>query len=269
MRASESRLTPPPISADDDLPVVWSPAWAPFLDIDGTLLDIAARPDDVFVPEGLIETLGDLAAACGCLALVTGRSLAQVDALFGAGPFDVAANHGAVLRIGGRVRDAAGDPDAAAAVADALRPAVDRHDGAFVEEKGHSVAVHYRAVPAAESVLLQAAHEAIRGSGEAWRILIGKAVIEIAPRFATKGTAIGQFLEDPAYRNRRPFFAGDDTTDEDAFVAVAADGGLGVLIGPERKTAARHRLPSPDAFRAWLGRSVAGRTGSRAMPPSG
>jgi len=244
-----------------DLPVVWSTAWAPFLDIDGTLLDIAARPDDVFVPDDLIETLTAIADTCGCLALITGRSLGQADALFGAGRFDVAANHGAVVRIGGVVRDQAGDPGAAEAVAAALRPAVDRHAGTFVEEKGHSVAVHYRAAPAAEPFLLQAAREAIRGSGDAWRILIGKAVIEIAPRATTKGTAIAQFLADPAYRRRRPFFAGDDTTDEDAFEAVAAVGGLGVLIGPERKTAARYRLPSPGAFRAWLDGSVAGCAG--------
>ncbi|MBT9291166.1 trehalose-phosphatase [Prosthecodimorpha staleyi] len=261
MTASETRLPPPLFVPDDDLPVIWSPEWAPFLDIDGTLLDIAARPDDVFVPDRLIETLTAIADTCGCLALVTGRSLPQADALFGAGRFDVAANHGAVMRIGGVVCDQAGDPGAAEAMAAALRPAVDRHDGAFVEEKGHSVAVHYRAAPEAEPFLLQAAHEAIRGSGDAWRILIGKAVIEIAPQSATKGTAIARFLADPAYRRRRPFFAGDDTTDEDAFVAVAAAGGLGVLIGPERKTAARYRLPSPGAFRSWLDGSVAGRSG--------
>jgi trehalose 6-phosphate phosphatase len=254
-------LALPAVAPDGDLPVVWSAAWAPFLDIDGTLLDIAARPDDVFVPDHLIETLTAVADTCGCLALITGRSLNQADALFGAGRFDVAANHGAVVRIGGVVRDEAGDPEAAEAVAAALRLAVDRHAGTFVEEKGHSVAVHYRAAPAAEPFLLQAAREAIRGSGDAWRILIGKAVIEIAPRSTTKGTAIAQFLADPAYRRRRPFFAGDDTTDEDAFEAVAAVGGLGVLIGPERKTAARYRLPSPGAFRAWLDDSVAGRSG--------
>lgn len=238
-----------------DLPVTWSSDWAPFLDIDGTLLDIAAHPDDVFIPPGLIADLDRLAERCGSLALITGRSLDQVDALFGAGRFDCAANHGAVIRIGGVVRDRAGhvpvDPIAAA-----LAPAVAPHGGAFIEEKGHSVAVHFRAAPGAEPLLIRAAYEAIRHDPATWRIMLGKAVVEIAPRGTTKGTAIHDFMAHPAHGGRRPFFAGDDVTDEDAFTAVAVHGGLGVLVGPARRTAAQFRLPSPDAFRTWLARSL-------------
>lgn len=239
-------------------PPEWSPAWAPFLDIDGTLLDIAAAPGTVVVPPGLVDLLDRLAARCGVLALVTGRSLAQVDALFGAGRFDCAANHGAVLRVGGRLDPGVGDPAAGHAVAAALAPAVAAHPGAFVEDKGHSVAVHYRAAPAAATALLAAAEGAIRAGPGDWRILVGKAVVEIAPRATSKGTAIERFLAEPAYAGRRPFFAGDDTTDEDAFGVVRARDGLGVLVGPARRTGATRRLPSPGAFRDWLERSLGG-----------
>lgn len=238
------------------LPVTWSSAWAPFLDIDGTLLDIAAHPNDVVVPPGLVRDLERLAVRCGSLALITGRSLDQVDALFGAGRFDCAANHGAVIRIGDMVREPGGHPSVAPIVA-ALVPAVALHAGAFVEEKGHSVAVHFRAAPAAEPFLIKAAYEAIRSDPGAWRIVLGKAVVEIAPRGTTKGTAIEHLLAHPVHGGRQPFFAGDDITDEDAFTAVAAHGGLGVLVGPERRTAAQFRLPSPATFRSWLSRSLA------------
>lgn len=244
------------LSQVPSLPVIWSGEWAPFLDIDGTLLDIAAHPDDVFVPPALIACLERLAERCGSLALVTGRSLDQVDALFGAGRFDCAANHGAVVRIGGMVRDLAGGRPVGPIVA-FLEPAIAGHGGVFLEEKGHSVAVHYRAAPGTEPLLIKAAYDAIRGEADAWRIVLGKAVVEIAPRGTTKGTAIEYLLGHPVHGGRRPFFAGDDITDEDAFAAVARHDGMGVLVGPERRTAAQFRLPSPDAFRNWLARSLA------------
>jgi trehalose 6-phosphate phosphatase len=237
----------PPLPALD-----WTDGWAPFLDIDGTLLDLAGHPAAVVVPEGLIDALERLRARCGCLALVTGRSLEQVDDLFGTGRFDVAASHGAVIRSRFGLRDAAGHGESTHAVAALLAPVLTRWPGAFMEDKGHSVALHYRLAPEAAPDLMRAAQAAIAGEADTWRILTGKGVIEIAPRDASKGTAIGALLGESPYAGKRPFFAGDDTTDEDGFAMVAYAGGLGVLVGAERPTAARYRIGSADAFRRWL-----------------
>lgn len=254
-RAGETAALPEPrrqrADATDWRPG-WSPAWAPFLDIDGTLLDIAERPGDVFVPEGLVATLLELRETCGSLALVTGRSLDQVDALFGAGVFDVAANHGAVLRVDGVVADVAGDPLAASDLAARLAPVVADLPGTLLEDKGHSVALHYRQAPDAAGPLLAAARGAMALDSRSWRLVAGKAVFELAPRATTKGTAVETLMARRPYAGRRPFFAGDDVTDEDAFEAVERLGGVTLLVGPERASRARWRLPSPSAFRFWL-----------------
>lgn len=230
----------------------WSEGWAFFLDIDGTLLDIAAHPDAVVVPDGLLLALERIRRQCGgALALVTGRGIASVDALFGPGRFDCAANHGAVLRIGSVTREE--NRLDARQVIDSLTPALREIEGVLVEDKIHSVALHYRAAPAAEPIIRRAVAAALEHEGERWRIVDGKAVIEVAPRGLTKGTAIAAFLETPPFQGRRPFFAGDDTTDEDAFAAVRELGGLGLFVGPERQSLATLRILSPSAFRAWLG----------------
>ncbi|MEJ1160310.1 trehalose-phosphatase [Prosthecomicrobium sp. N25] len=246
MNLSDTATKPPPPA------IAWTEEWAPFLDIDGTLLDFAGHPAAVVVPKDLVAMLERLRERCGCLALVTGRSLDQVDALFGPDRFHVAASHGAVIRSALGTRDAAGHGESTRAIAGHLEALVARHPGTFVEDKGHSVALHFRLAPEAAPALLAAAEDLAAQAPETWRVLTGKGVVEIAPRAASKGTAIGALLGEAGYSGKRPFFAGDDLTDEDGFAMVDYAGGLGVLVGPNRPSAARWRIPGPEAFRRWL-----------------
>lgn len=227
--------------------------WAFLFDIDGTLLDLADHPDRVVVPETLLPALKRLKGlAGGALALVTGRGLGSADRLFGA-DFDCAGNHGATLRLGATLDAvAAADVPLLEGLSAALEPAIAAHPGAWIERKSHSIAVHWRRVPEAAADLARAVRTAVAGHVRDWRLIEGKGVIEIARRDATKGTAVERLLASPGYVGRRPFYAGDDVTDEDAFQTVAGLGGVGVLVGPPRRTYAHYSCPAPEAFRRWI-----------------
>lgn len=235
----------------------WTTRAALFLDIDGTLLDIADHPDAVFVPDSLPELLDRLKLQCGgALALVSGRSLASIDRLFGKNRFDCAASHGALLRIAGVVRE---NPHESREILAAIQPAISavslRFGALFVEDKGHAAAVHYRSVPAAEGILFRMISAVVEPNADRWRIIHGKAVIEVAPRSTTKATAVLEFLREAPFRARWPVFAGDDVTDEDAFAEVARRGGLGIFIADaksSRRSLATRRLQSPEHLRRWL-----------------
>ena len=227
--------------------------WAFLLDIDGTLLDLADHPDRVEVPPALLPALRALRErASGALALVTGRGLASADRVFG-DEFDCASNHGARIRIDGEVPPATVDEAAVLGrVVEDLAVTIDAHPGAWIERKSHSVAVHWRAVPAAAGEIARAVRSLVASHLSDWRLIEGKGVIEVASRAATKGTAVERLLASPRYVGRKPFYAGDDVTDEDAFQAVARLGGAGVLVGSPRRTYATHVCPSPADFRRWI-----------------
>jgi trehalose 6-phosphate phosphatase len=229
------------------------PGAALFLDFDGTLVDIAPRPDAVVVQDGLPALLDRLRGHLGgALAIVSGRPLGVIDAYLAPYRFDVAGLHGAEQRIGGTVA-VEPMPDAAKlreAVALLTRRAGGR-PGLIVEDKGRSVALHWRLAPALAGYAADAVAEAERVLGPDYRVQDGKDVLELLPRFATKGAAISRFMGAEPYRGRTPYFAGDDRTDEHGFGVVAAMGGHGIRIGPG-DTAATRRMDSPTALRQWL-----------------
>ena len=243
--------------------------WALFLDIDGTLLDLAPRPDLVLVPESLPGLLGALARELdGALALVSGRPLAAIDGLIPAvipagtpagipGRLDAAGTHGAEWRQGGRVATLApSDPAAVAALgvlARGLRAEVENRPGLLVEDKPGALALHYRLAPEREAEALALAERIARALGPAYRLQHGKQVVEVLPAAAGKGAAIRRFMAGPPYAGRTPVFAGDDLTDEDGFAAVESLHGISIRVGPPgAPTRARYRLDSPAALRAWL-----------------
>lgn len=224
-----------------------------FLDIDGTLLDFAPRPDAVVVDPALPPLLHRLRERLdGALALVSGRPLEQIDALFDL--HDAAAGlHGAELRhANGHIEDHAGD---SARVAALLRTAKQRTapwPGVLVEDKRNALALHYRNAPAFAGVVQRFAEELVLDAGNGYELLSGHAVVEIKPRGANKGRALDALMCEPPFAGRVPWMIGDDVTDEHAFAAAIAQGGAAIRVGAPRQTHARFALDTPRDVRDWL-----------------
>ena len=233
----------PPVPAND---------WALFLDVDGCLLDFADRPDAVAVPSALRTSLETLYARLdGALALVSGRSLATLDLLFEPLRLPAAGLHGLERRAAGRQVEApAPAPLLEKVRADAHRIAA-AHPGTLVEDKGAALALHWRQAPDAADALHAFAAAALPWL-KGYRLQPGDHVVELRPASADKGDAIAAFLDEPPFAGRRAVFAGDDLTDEHGFEVVNARGGLSVLVGGRKGSAARHALRDPADVRAWL-----------------
>jgi trehalose 6-phosphate phosphatase len=224
-----------------------------FLDFDGTLVDIAERPDAVVLDPALPGVLTRLEERLGgALAIISGRPINFLDGQFGASLFDTAGLHGLEHRIAGRLMlcDPDDHPDLRAAI-ERLEEVVASKPGVLIEDKGCSVAVHWRQAPQEKDFALATAHAAVEALGGNYRVQHGKAVAEILPAAAGKGKVIERFLQQAPYAGRRPIFAGDDLTDENGFKAVNAHGGLSIRIGGG-ETVARMRLPTPAALRQAL-----------------
>ena len=227
-----------------------------FLDLDGTLLDLEDRPEDVRADEALRTLLGALGVRLqGRLAVVSGRSLAQIDTILGeaADGLAVSGSHGCEHRWNG-VEARPARPPALDRAAERLRAFAGGRPGLLVEEKSFGVALHYRLAPEAE------AEARILAAALADELDLclqpGKMVAELRVAGGDKGRVVHRLMDRPPMRGTRPVFVGDDVTDEAGFVAARALGGHGVLIGAARATAADHRLDSPAALRAWLAEAV-------------
>ena len=243
----------------------WAPPLDPrsalFLDVDGTLLEIAPRPELVQVPDGLPSLMVRLSAQReGALALISGRPLAQLDRLFQPWQGAAAGLHGLERRRADGILDCVVDRASVAAL-DRLRPklaalAADG-TGLILEDKGGTLALHYRAAPQREAEIRAVVEALHRETASVLRLITGKMVVEFQPRSADKGRAIAAFLAEPPFLGRRPIFVGDDTTDEDGFAEIHRRGGIAVRVGPlEGATAANYRLPTVAAVLAWLASSV-------------
>ena len=230
-------------------------AVALFLDVDGTLLEIRNNPSDVSADASLVglleaclETLG------GAMALISGRSVAEVDRIFAPAVFPVAGAHGAELRIdGGEIVTVAHEPFPK----DALLPIQElaaAHEGLLLEYKRGGVSLHYRRAPELEGECRELVTRVMAEIGNAFRLIAGKMVFEIAPSANDKGAAIRAFLKKPPFANRLPIFLGDDVTDEDGFLVVNELSGMSIRIGDIERSAARYRLDDVAAVRPWLDR---------------
>jgi trehalose 6-phosphate phosphatase len=172
--------------------------------------------------------------------------------------------HGNEIRYpDGRLASGSGDgaPDLAIGAARAaLAPFAEAHAGIMIEDKGGTIALHYRGAPDLAEPLRQAARDAIAASGDRLRAIDGNRVIELVPRRVGKGGAIAALAAEPPFRGRVPVFVGDDTTDEDGFAAVDALGGMTVKVGAG-PSAAQFRLPDVAAVWAWIGQGCHGGQG--------
>ncbi len=227
---------PPLIAADAAL----------FLDLDGTLIDLAPTPDAVVVPDGLVASLNAVSARLGgALAIVTGRTIDTVDALLGC-RFAAAGEHGAALRL---------SPGAPIAHLDLPRPpvawiaqgeaAVAPYPGALLERKAAGFVLHYRRIPQAGPALEQAAR-GIVAADPRFSVMAAKMAWEIKPAGVNKGAAVRSLMAQPPFAGRRPVYVGDDVTDEAGIAACTALGGTGYRVGAD--------FADPAAVRAWLRR---------------
>jgi trehalose 6-phosphate phosphatase len=226
--------------------------WCLFLDVDGTLLEIAPTPDAVQVGETLKRLLLRVRDALdGAVALVSGRSLEQLDELFAPERWPAAGLHGLERRgADQRIRHAGPHAPALADARVALADLASRSPGTLVEDKGRSLALHYRAAPELESSLRREIRGIATRLGDDYHVLEGNRVFEVKPRAATKADAIRAFLAEPPFAGRRPMFIGDDITDLDGFAAVERAGGISVAVGD--RVQAQSRVASPRDVRALL-----------------
>ncbi len=224
-----------------------------FLDLDGTLVDIAATPSVVRVPGELAPLVAHVAERLdGALAILSGRTIAAIDAILA--PFEPAAAgvHGAELRLvpGGPISAAAPPiPKRWVEIALALAGG---HPGLRVEEKTYSVAIHYRGAPRAAPRLEQALRERLHDWPEDLKLAPGRMVFEITSDATSKGAALQTFMRLAPFAGRRPIMVGDDETDETAMAAALELGGLGLAVAGEHFPPARAAFASPAEVRAWL-----------------
>jgi len=231
--------------------------WAYFLDVDGTLIDIADTPDAVRVDTALLDLIARLQGASGgAVALVSGRALSFLESRLGTLRLPLAGQHGLERRdAAGRVWIHAAPPAAKSAIKQALAPVLARHPGLLLEDKGLTLALHYRLAPhlAAYAHRLMARLAAAAGAG--LEVQRGKRVAEIKPSGVDKGTAIAQYLTEPPFAGRRAVFIGDDLNDEHGFAGVNKLDGISVKVG-KGASCARFRLPDVAAVRRWLGAAL-------------
>jgi trehalose 6-phosphate phosphatase len=228
-------------------------AWCLFLDVDGTLLELADSPGGVSVDESLMPLLERLrAAAGGALALVSGRTIQNLDELLGNPMLPAAGLHGCERRdAGGRLHVAPIAREQLADVRAGLERMVSRHPGLLLEDKGAGLALHFLKARELEHELRAEVALLAAPLVPRFAILDGHAVIEVKPAAHTKDSAVTAFMEEPPFRGRLPIFIGDDQTDYGGFAAVRRfAGGLAIAVGPRVKS--EWWLPDPRAVRDWL-----------------
>ena len=240
-------ILPPPPALDHQA--------ALFLDFDGTLIELAERPDAIHVPARLGPLLARLRETLGGrLAIVSGRALSELERYLPHSRIVFCGSHGLEFGTADGSRMPLSPPPGLSDLRERVRAFADDREGVLVEEKPAGVALHFRQAPAQASAVA----EFMAGLAEKERLVVqpGNMVVELRPAGANKGDAIRRLMDEEPFRGATPFFIGDDLTDEDGFTVAAELGGAGVLVGVERATAARYRLASVQAVADWLERQA-------------
>lgn len=223
-----------------------------FLDLDGTLLDLVDRPDDVMAGPALRALLLKLSENLdGRLAIVSGRSVAQIDDILGnvARKIAIAGSHGIEHRWPGMSASPI-RPVTLDEAAEHFQSFAAQREGVLVEDKSFGVALHYRLRPQAEEEAQHLAQDLAQRLGLHYQP--GKMMAELRVAGGNKGSAVHMMMARAEMSRTHPVFLGDDDTDEAGFIAVRKYGGAGVLVGPPRASAALYRLPDPAAVHNWL-----------------
>ncbi len=232
------------------------PSRAVLLDVDGTILDIAPTPLEVVVPPDLTVALERLSRRVGgALAFVSGRPLAELDLFFAPLKLPSIAVHGAELRqADGTVRRTTTflDPQ----LKTELARIADDKPGVVIEDKGYSVAIHYRQAPhLGHEVRDEVSAVCARFTSARLEILPGKSVLEVKQPSFNKGTAVRELMQHEPFKGRRPIFIGDDVTDEAAFDVMPEFNGVAFSVGREVQGIAG-MFETPDAVRRWIAEMI-------------
>jgi len=219
------------------------PSLAIFTDFDGTLVEIADKPENVEVTaEHAEEIKGLMRDFDQAFAVITGREIADIDRFLSPLNLPVAGAHGSQRRRADGTMEEVDEAliDAADEIASALEPLLVDHPELILEPKTGTVALHFRQAPELAELCLDAMENALEGHPE-FTLLQGKMVYEARPHGFDKGAALRAFMQEEPFRGRVPVFIGDDRTDEDAFRAAQELGGIGIKLGPG-DTVARMRI---------------------------
>lgn len=235
-------LPPPPVALERP---------ALFLDMDGVLAPFAPTPEAVVPTARRTAVLKRLDAVLdGRMAIVSGRTLAEIDRISANGAASASGVHGLERRRrDGSVEVASASPGVAVALAEFHAFAADR-PGMIVEEKGVSAGLHFRQSPQDGPAATALARDLAARTG--LTLQPGDMVLELKTPGTDKGTAVTAFMAEAPFAGATPIMLGDDLTDEHGFEAAAALGGFGVLVGPGRESAARYRLDDVEAVLTWL-----------------
>jgi trehalose 6-phosphate phosphatase len=224
--------------------------YAIFLDLDGTIVELAERPDAVQLSPPTLRLLQTLHDKSGrALAVISGRQIAVVDRLLQPLVLPAAGEHGSQRRDASGVLHSAA-PAGIEPVTFVIEKSLGDEPGVIIERKGSAVALHYRLRPDLERRCCEIVHEAI-GRRPDLRLIHGKMVFEIVQESATKGRAIAAFMAEPPFSGRTPIFAGDDATDEAGFALVNSRGGVSIKVGAD-PTGATFRAESVEELHDWL-----------------
>lgn len=248
--AGRSRVRMPPVS--DGLR---ASELAFFLDVDGTLLEMAPTPDAVIVDEELLAMLRALVfASRGAVALVSGRAVGVLDDLFKPLLLPCAGLHGFERRSAAGIYTRRPLPpgNLLSEAREEMTRLVVQHPDLILEDKRFSLALHYRLAPHLESLVNERVAALAATLAPYFELQRGRCVAEIRPAQANKATAVAEFMQEEPFRGRRPLCLGDDLTDEYAFEWVNGAGGLSIAVGTERESHATAHLHSVGAARAWL-----------------
>jgi trehalose 6-phosphate phosphatase len=239
--------TAPPLTAENCL----------FLDLDGTLLALRDDPATIHADAELLALMQGCAKRVGgALAVVSGRPISDIDACFAPLRFAAAGIHGVERRgvDGATTVLPCGDAQLRD-VARRLQQAMREMPQSQLEDKGASLALHWRRAPQYAAALRQLARDTLEELGSGYRLLDGNCVVELLPRVANKGDAVQAFLGEPPFLGRRPVYVGDDTTDLPGFAAARAGGGYGIAVGD--RVSADYHFDDVAQVRDWLAGSCA------------
>jgi len=226
-----------------------------FLDVDGTLLELASHPEAVVVSVSLRQSLQRLAQQQnGALALVSGRSIETLDRLFYPIRFAAAGLHGFEWRAAtGELKRGLMDQALLMPARAQLDAYVTGESGVLLEDKGWTLAVHFRNAPQRESEIRRLMESIAVTLAPKFQLATGKCVLELTPTAYSKGTAIQEFMCEPPFAGRLPIFVGDDVTDEHGFEVTNALRGCSVRVGDDdARTSARYRIRGVAAVIEWL-----------------